>query len=86
MILMNQTKETDVSATKVKLTLREKEVLKLICRQYNSFEIAQKLQVSSRTIESHRKNTLQKTQSRNFNGAILFALKHKIISIKEIQL
>lgn len=84
MKVLSEENHTTPASSSVKFTLREKEVLKLICRQYNTFEIANRLQVSSRTIEAHRKNILVKTNSRNFNGAILFALKHKLISINEI--
>jgi DNA-binding NarL/FixJ family response regulator len=61
------------------LTLREKEVLKLICKQFNSHEIAEKLFLSNRTVEGHRNNLLLKTGSRNTAGLVLFALKHKLL-------
>ena len=63
------------------LTPREKEVLQLICKQFSSAEIAEKLFLSSRTVEGHRNNLLAKTNSRNTAGLVLYALKHKFIDL-----
>ncbi|MDQ7949031.1 MAG: response regulator transcription factor [Pedobacter sp.] len=64
------------------LTNREKEVLQLICKQYNSQEIADQLYLSHRTVEGHRNNLLQKTASRNTAGLVLYALKHKLLELE----
>ncbi len=64
-----------------KLTKRENEVLTLICKQYSSTEIAEKMFLSNRTIEGHRNNLLLKTGSRNTAGLVVYALKHKIIDL-----
>lgn len=63
------------------LTPREIEVLQLICKQFNSVEIAEKLFLSNRTVEGHRNNLLIKTGSRNTAGLVLFALQHKMIDL-----
>jgi DNA-binding NarL/FixJ family response regulator len=63
------------------LTPREKEVLQLICKQYSSAEIAEKLFLSARTVEGHRNNLLLKTGSRNTAGLVLYALKYKLIEL-----
>jgi DNA-binding NarL/FixJ family response regulator len=63
------------------LTAREKEVLQLICKQFNSIEIAEKLFLSNRTVEGHRNNLLLKTGSRNTAGLVLYALKHKLLGL-----
>jgi DNA-binding NarL/FixJ family response regulator len=63
------------------LTMREKEILKLICKQFNSSEIAEQLFLSSRTVEGHRNNLLLKTGSRNTAGLVLYALKYKLLDI-----
>ena len=64
-----------------KLTKREQEVLILICKQYSSAEIAEKMFLSNRTVEGHRNNLLLKTGSRNTAGLVVYALKHKIIDL-----
>ena len=53
-----------------KLTRREKEVLKCISNELTTHEIAEKLFISIRTVESHRKNLLQKLNVRNTAGLI----------------
>jgi DNA-binding NarL/FixJ family response regulator len=64
------------------LTARETEVLKLICKQFSSAEIAEQLFLSSRTVEGHRNNLLIKTESRNTAGLVLYALKHQLLDLE----
>lgn len=66
------------------LTTRELEILKLICEQLNSVEIAEKLFLSKRTVEGHRNNLLLKTESRNTAGLVLYALKHKLFDLDRL--
>jgi DNA-binding NarL/FixJ family response regulator len=63
------------------LTDREKQILKLICKQLSSQEIANQLFLSNRTVEGHRNNLLLKTESRNTAGLVLYALKHQILDL-----
>jgi DNA-binding NarL/FixJ family response regulator len=56
-----------------KITQREKEVLKLISKEYSNQEIADQLFVSSRTIETHRYNLLQKLEVKNTVGLLRVA-------------
>lgn len=63
------------------LTSREKEVLQLICDQLTTHEIAEKLFISPRTVEGHRNNLLQKTNSKNVAGLVLFAIRHNLVII-----
>lgn len=66
----------------VKLTNREKEVLSLIAQEYSNREIAEKLFISIRTVDAHRRNLLEKTGSKNAAGLTLFALKMGLIDPK----
>lgn len=66
----------------VKLTNREKEVLSLIAQEYSNREIAEKLFISVRTVDAHRRNLLEKTGSKNAAGLTLFALKMGLIDPK----
>ncbi|WP_160710785.1 response regulator [Chitinophaga solisilvae] len=66
------------------LSRREKEILQLICQEYTNQEIAEKLFLSNRTVEGHRNNMLCKTGSRNTAGLVIFALKHGIVTLKEL--
>jgi len=63
------------------LTKRELEVLHLFAAGYNNNEIADKLFLSVRTIESHKNHILQKTNMKNSVELIKFAIKNKIIDL-----
>jgi DNA-binding NarL/FixJ family response regulator len=68
------------------LTNREKEILKLICLQHSTTEIADKIFISPRTVEGHRNSLLLKTESRNMAGLVVFALQNKIIAFDDLSL
>lgn len=65
------------------LTKREAEVLKLICDQKTTNEIAETLFISPRTVEGHRNNLLLKTEAKNVAGLVVFAFQHKIVALEE---
>ncbi|NQY31053.1 MAG: response regulator transcription factor [Flavobacteriaceae bacterium] len=65
------------------LTKREAEVLKLICAQCTTNEIAEQLFISPRTVEGHRNNLLLKTEAKNVAGLVVFAFQHKIVALEE---
>ncbi len=60
---------------------REMEILQLICLGMNNEEIADKLFISPKTVKSHKSNLLEKTDSKNIQGLILFAIKNKIVKL-----
>jgi DNA-binding NarL/FixJ family response regulator len=62
-----------------KLTERELEVLKLIAEEYSNARIADTLFISERTVETHRKNMLRKTNNKTIVGLLKFALEKQII-------
>lgn len=64
-------------------TKREKEVLNLICKQYTTTEIAEKLFISPRTVEGHRKNLLTKTASKNIAGLVVYAIQNKLVILDD---
>ena len=61
------------------LTERELDVLKLITKQFNTPEMADKLNVSISTIDSHRKSLLKKLKVKNAVGLAMYAVKHKVV-------
>ncbi len=63
------------------LTPREIEVLKLICQEFTNKEIAEKLYISARTVEGHRKSILEKTECKSTAGLVIYAIEHKLISV-----
>jgi DNA-binding NarL/FixJ family response regulator len=66
------------------LTSREKDIIKLICMQLSTKEIADKLFINYRTVEGHRNNLLLKTQSKNMAGLVIFALQNDILRLEEL--
>jgi DNA-binding NarL/FixJ family response regulator len=64
---------------KPKLTNRELEVLKGIVDELSSQEIADKLFISKRTVDNHRKGLLLKTGARNMAGLIKFAIELRLV-------
>ncbi|WP_196892233.1 response regulator transcription factor [Aureivirga marina] len=71
---------------KQKLTNREIEVLELLCQQLSTKEIADKLFLSVKTIESHKTNLYVKTGAKNTAGLIIYAVQNKIINPDELVL
>lgn len=60
------------------LSLREKEILHYIINGYTNKEIAEKLNLSSRTIDAHRRNILQKTGCKNTAALVKWAIENNI--------
>lgn len=60
------------------LTEREVEVLRLICQELTTTEIAGKLFLSPRTVEGYRNNILQKIGARNTAGIVVYAMSKGI--------
>lgn len=61
------------------LTKREIEIIKLLAQEKSSNEIAQLLFLSSFTVNTHRKNILQKLGLKNSAGLIKFASDNELI-------
>lgn len=65
----------------VKFTKRELEVLSLVCKGHSNNEIADKLFISYRTVERHRTNLINKSNSKNIIEVIIYAIKNNLIDI-----
>ncbi|MGV3706628.1 MAG: helix-turn-helix domain-containing protein [Arcticibacter sp.] len=63
----------------ITLTSREKEIIRLIANDKSSYEIACKLFISLNTVNNHRKNILNKLESKSFSQLIRFAIAFNII-------
>lgn len=61
------------------LTDREREILKLIAKEFSNKEIAEQLFISERTVETHRKNIFRKTKTSSLVGLIKFAYANNLI-------
>ena len=62
------------------LTDREREVLQLIAEGMSSKEIAQVLNVSTKTVEAHRANLMEKICIHKVSGLVRFAIREGLVS------
>jgi len=71
---MESTKKngTKSGKSKTSLTDREQEVLECIANEYTNKEIALQLFISQRTVETHRRNLIQKLQVKNTVGLVKY--------------
>jgi len=82
--LQSEKDSTDQQETGMlrQLTEREREVLQLIAQQHTSEEIAKKLYIAKSTVDTHRKNLINKLKVKNAVGLGLlglFAERHGLI-------
>jgi DNA-binding NarL/FixJ family response regulator len=63
------------------LTKRELEVLNLIAKGYTNNEIAKKLFISKRTVDGHKANIFDKTNSKNVVSLLIYAIKKGLIKL-----
>ena len=74
----NRVKELLLSKPQIEdLTAAERRILKLIAEDHTSKEIADKLQISPKTIENHRQNICHKLKLHGSHSLLKFAFEHK---------
>lgn len=64
------------------LTNREKEILTMIAKEYSNPEIAKELFISIRTVDTHRRNLLDKLQAKNTAGLVKHAIKLGLLNLE----
>ncbi len=64
------------------LSLREIDVLRLICDGLSSNQIADVLYISNRTVENHRRSLFEKTKAKNMADLTVYAIKFGYYSIQ----
>ncbi len=69
---------------RVVLNDREKDIIRMICQQKTTQEIADKIYLSKRTVEGYRVKILEKIQAKNIAGVVIFALKNNIITEEDV--
>lgn len=74
----DEKKAKTIQANKI-LTRREIDVLQMIALEMTNEEIAQRLFVSKRTIDTHRQNLINKLQVKNTAGLVRAALKLSLL-------
>lgn len=63
------------------LTNREREILRLYADGFSNQEISEKLNISTRTVETHKNNIMQKFNFRSTVDMVKFAIRNKLSEI-----
>ena len=64
------------------LTKREREVVKLVAEGYKNKEVAEKLGISVKTVETHRFNVMNKLAFRNIAQLVRYAIQKGLVSVE----
>jgi DNA-binding NarL/FixJ family response regulator len=81
MVDIYQSQRLDSSPRAARLTPRERQILKLLAEGKSAKEVAGLLDLSVRTVESHRFNLMRKIGVHNKVELLTYALREKIIKI-----
>jgi DNA-binding NarL/FixJ family response regulator len=63
----------------ITLNDRERDVLKYICMEFTAQEIAQKMDISNRTVEAIKDRLMERFGSKNTAGLVFFAVKNNLV-------
>lgn len=66
-------------SSEIVLSDKEKEVVRLLCMEYTASEIAQKMEISPRTVESIKDRLMERFGLKNTAGLVFFAVKNNLI-------
>lgn len=65
------------------LTKRETEIVRLVADGYKNREVAEKLDISVKTVETHRANIMNKLALRNLAELIRYAIQKGLVKIDQ---
>ena len=77
--IQNKIDISDNEAKISSLTERDKQIIKLICKEYTSYEISDEVDIAVRTIEGNIRNILQKLNVKSRVGIALFAERNNLL-------
>ena len=72
-------KQQRIDAETKDLTPRELEIINLIVQEFSTAQIADQLSISPRTVDTHRKNIMVKTNSKTLVGLIKYAFRNDLV-------
>ncbi|MCG3212310.1 MAG: Oxygen regulatory protein NreC [Anaerolineae bacterium] len=78
---LRQSEETELEDNYHKLSSREREVLQLLAEGYSYKDVAEKLQISVKTVGVHRVNIMEKLNISNSAELVKYAIRKGIISL-----
>ncbi|SRR6266404_4437351 len=79
----NQYSGASVSSQLVELTPRQREVLKMIAKGHSTKDIARTLEISAKTVETHRAQLMERLQIFDVAGLVRFAIRTGLIKIDD---
>ena len=62
----------------VEFTDKELEIIQLVCQEFTTKEISEKLFVSTRTVDGYRIKILEKMNVKNSVGIVVYAIQHQL--------
>ncbi|MFZ5970032.1 MAG: response regulator [Bacteroidota bacterium] len=77
--IMRKNKQAERPEFNHTLTEREKEIVRWVCQELSSREIAERLSVSERTVQNHRFAIMKKLGVKNTIGLVHYAYQHGIL-------
>ena len=80
-LLQSKKANIEEDETNVTLTKREKEIITKIAEEMSNQQIADNLNISLRTVETHRRNIMQKLDVKNAVSLVRYAVQHHLISL-----
>lgn len=66
-------------SNEITLNDKEREVLRYICMEFTAQEIAQKMEISPRTVEAIKDRLMERFGSKNTAGLVFFAVKNNLV-------
>ena len=75
----NKTKAIPSLNSEIVMSDKEKEVVRLLCMEYTAAEIAIKMEISPRTVESIKDRLMERFGLKNTAGLVFFAVKNNMI-------
>lgn len=81
---LNKIREESMARTsRPVFTDREKEILELLCKGMNNEQISEVIHISPKTIEKHKSNLFQKTDTNNTINLILYAIRNDLVQLEK---
>lgn len=81
---LNKIREESMARmSRPEFTEREMEILRLLCQGLNNDQISEVIHISPKTIEKHKSNLFQKTDTNNTINLILYAFRNGLVKMEE---
>jgi DNA-binding NarL/FixJ family response regulator len=81
LVVNSYMKESQVGShdTAKSMSTREREVLQLLAEGYNNKDVSEKLNLSIKTVETHRANIMRKMEFKNITELVLYAVRNHMV-------